>query len=302
LPAVVWGISPMIEKDVKAFWENDASQHLESAYQYGKNPEVRYPMYEIRRDLVLEILDKLPKGRVLDAGCGAGQVLIECLDRGWDAVGIDFAESMVQLAHKFLKDAKYDPGRVKLGNISDLSSCETGSFDAVIILGVSQYFEAKDDERIWSEIHRVLSPQGKVIIDFVNELFDLMTFNRFTVRFIVDQFIRRFFSEEKIPELEARIRALVTHPDKPDTTGIYSTRRDHVTKRTENPLTIAERMRAHRFRLSDLLFYRFHAVPPLLFEQDHELEKVAITHERELTRNWIGNFTASAFIAVLDRD
>jgi hypothetical protein len=61
-------------------------------------------------------------------------------------------------------------------------------------------------------------------------------------------------------------------------------------------------MRAHRFRLSDLLFYRFHAVPPLLFEQDHELEKVAITHERELTRNWIGNFTASAFIAVLDRD
>jgi hypothetical protein len=51
--------------------------------------------------------------------------------------------------------------------------------------------------------------------------------------------------------------------------------------------------------VDDILFYRLHAVPPLLFESEPELEKVAIARERELARHWIGHFIASAFVAVL---
>lgn len=292
----------MVEKDLKAFWEADAATHLELAYNYYGNPKARYPMYEIRRDYVLEMLDKLQPGCLLDGGCGAGYIVVEGLNRGWDAVGIDFAESMVKLAHNYLREQGHDPFRVKIGSVADMSAFGDSSFDVITLLGVSQYFPADEDNRIWREVHRVLKPQGYVIIDFVNALFDLLTFNRFTIRFVTDEVLRKFFPPERIPELERRVAGLVTHPDKPDTTGLYATRRDHVTKRTENPLTVAQRMREHGFAVADLLFYRFHAVPPLLFEQEPELEKIAIAKERELSHHWIGHFMASAFITMLTKE
>jgi ubiquinone/menaquinone biosynthesis C-methylase UbiE len=291
----------MIEKDIKAFWEADAAEHMGFAYQYGINPDVRYPMYEVRRDLVFEILKKRPGGRLLDVGCGAGHIISDAIKRGWEAVGFDFSEPMVVLAHKFLSENGHDPGRVTVGHAADLSQYQDESFDVVTLLGVSQYLKPEDDQETWSEIRRVLKPDGWVIIDFVNALFDLSTFNRFTIRFVMDEFVSRFVDRERVPELERRISALVKHPQKPDVTGAYATRRDHVTKRTENPLTVAQRMKDFNFGLSDMLFYRFHAVPPLLFEQEPELEKIAIASEGKLARHWIGHFVASAFIAVLNK-
>jgi hypothetical protein len=60
-------------------------------------------------------------------------------------------------------------------------------------------------------------------------------------------------------------------------------------------------MKSHQFDLADLQFYRFHAVPPLLFESDPDLEKVAIEKESELSHHWIGHFIASAFLAALKK-
>lgn len=291
-----------MEPDVLKFWEDDASSHMDIAYQFGKNPEVRYPMYEVRRDLVFSTLAQLPKGRILDAGCGAAHVLEECLQNGWDAHGFDFAKNMAQLGKDYLSLKGHDPSRVRVGVMSDLSHYEDSSFDVVLLLGVSQYLMEDDDDAVWSGIHRILKPSGIVIIDFVNSLFDLLTFNKFTVKFISDEVLPLFFGKNKANDLEKRISELVTYPTKPDVTGLYSTRRDHVRKRTENPLTVANRMKSHQFSLVDNRFYRFHAVPPLLFEADPDLEKVAISKEGELAHHWIGHFMASAFLSTLQKD
>ncbi len=290
-----------MEKDVAKFWEQDAAEHMGFAYQYGKNPDVRYPLYEIRKDITFDILAKRPKGRMLDAGCGAGHVIVEAFEKGWEAKGFDFSPAMVKLAHEFLREHKLDPALVHQSSIADLSAYPDEHFDAVTILGVSQYIPVEDDAKAWSEVRRVLKPGGIVIIDWVNALFDLLTFNRFTVRFMADEILPKFFAADRIPELESRIAALVTNPDKPSTTGLYATRRDHVTKRTENPLTVAERMKGLGFETKDLLFYRLHAVPPLLFPDDPGLEAAAIAQERKLQHHWIGNFIASAFITVLEK-
>ncbi|MDR7306044.1 methyltransferase domain-containing protein [Rhodoferax saidenbachensis] len=290
-----------MEANTKAFWEKDAAGHMGFAYQYGKNPEVRYPMYEVRRNLVFETLNAMPKGKILDAGCGAAHVLAECLSDDWDGYGFDFAEAMVELGKKELADHGYDPERVRQGLMSDLSHYASNSFDVVLLLGVSQYLMEEDDEAIWSGIHRILKPNGIVLIDFVNSLFDLTTFNKFTVKFAADEVLSLFFPKEKAAELEQRIAKLVTYPNKPDVTGLYSTRRDHIRKRTENPLTVAERMKGHGFALDDNRFFRLHAVPPLLFETDPALEKVAIEKEGVLARHWIGHFIASAFLATLKK-
>lgn len=290
-----------MEKDVGKFWEQDAAEHMGFAYQYGKNPNVRYPLYEIRKDMTFDILAKRPKGRLLDAGCGAGHVIVEAVQKGWEAMGFDFSPNMVKLAHDYLREHKLEPSLVHQSSIGDLSAYPNNHFDAVSILGVSQYIPIEEDAKAWNEVRRVLKPGGIVIIDWVNALFDLLTFNRFTVRFVADEILPKFFPAERIPELETRVAALLTNPEKPSTTGLYATRRDHVPKRTENPLTVAERMKGLGFETKDLLFYRLHAVPPLLFPNEPELEAAAIAQEGKLARHWIGNFIASAFITVLEK-
>lgn len=290
-----------MERDKLAFWQREAQEHMASAYRYGDNPAVRYPMYELRRDRVLELLPDQP-GRILDTGCGAGHMIVEYLSRGWDAHGFDFSEPMIELAREMLAENNADPDRAVVGDMkTHLRSYEASSFDVVTALGLSQYLSEEDDAVIWAEIERVLKPDGIIIIDFVNALFDLTTFNRFSIRFAVDQIAAHFFEQSALPNVEDKISKLVTYPEKPDRAGQYSTRRDHVTKRTFNPLTINDEMGRFGLCLSDRLFYRFHAVPPLLFEQDPKLEAIAISKESTLARHWIGHFCASAFIAVIKK-
>ena len=58
---------------------------------------------------------------------------------------------------------------------------------------------------------------------------------------------------------------------------------------------------AYGFRQVEQAFYRFHAVPPLLFEADPELEKVPIEKELALSRHWIGHLMASGFVSLLQK-
>src|SRR5262249_38919951 len=148
----------------------------------------------------------------------------------------------------------------------------------------------------YSEAHRVLKPNGTLIVEYINEIFDVATFNRFTVNFYKKHLLPAFFSDpQKIEDLSGRIANLLQFPEKPDLSGKYVTTRDQVFTRSDNPLTFKNRAERFGFEQTDLLFYRFHAVPPLLFEENPDLEKVAIQFERKYCRHWIGYFTASGF-------
>lgn len=94
---------------------------------------------------------------------------------------------------------------------------------------------------------------------------------------------------------------MVSFPEKPDKAGKYSTTRDQVYTKAENPLIYAAKAATFQFRQDDIIFYRFHAVPPLLFEKHPEYEALSIEHERELSRHWVGYFAATGFISRLRR-
>ena len=61
-----------MEKDGRKFWNQYAAEHDEIAYNFGKidSDKNRYPLYEIRRDILLDITRELEPGKLLDAGCG----------------------------------------------------------------------------------------------------------------------------------------------------------------------------------------------------------------------------------------
>lgn len=125
-------------------------------------------------NFVIQTLSKFPIGiRVLDAGCGTGGLVQYLVNKGYDALGVDFLP---------LNQAHFQPG---YGYIKDLTryhqedmrhlSFESKSFDVVyslstiINLGLSVYGAHDvggewEDKKAIQELTRVLKDDGILII------------------------------------------------------------------------------------------------------------------------------------------
>jgi len=283
----------------RQYWEAQSVNHRDFAYQYGKNPDQRYPQYEIRRDRLIELLDPHDRGRLLDAGCGTGNVLAACLQNGWDGYGVDFAEGMIEGARALLSEAGENPDRVSHSHIWDLSQFESGSFAAVVIMGVLSYVTDEEERRFLAEAARILQPGGVLVTHNINTLFDMFTLNRFTVDFYDRQFLSLFFDDAaERADARSRIAALLAHPEAPAPGSRMAPTRDQAPSRQANPLTFGSHVEHFGFAQKDQVYLRFHAVPPLLFEQRPADEALPVEHETALCRDWRGMFLASNFMTV----
>ena len=100
---------------------------------------------------------------VLDAGCGTGRVAIELSRRGYDVVGIDLDEAMLQSARTKAPDLTWlhgdlaDPG-LDLGN---------RTFDLVVMAGNVLIFVAPGTEgQVIENAARWLRPGGRLITGY----------------------------------------------------------------------------------------------------------------------------------------
>ena len=100
------------------------------------------------------------KARILDAGCGGGDVLIKLEQACPEAkmVGIDLSEPLLDMARAAAERAGV-AGRVSFqtGDVQAMPF-EDGSFDVVISLNMLHYVD--DPVAMLNEIERVLAPQG----------------------------------------------------------------------------------------------------------------------------------------------
>jgi SAM-dependent methyltransferase len=131
-----------------------------SPYQYrepadGKQLRRLWP----RRGSFAAVLPTLPGGRLLDFGCGAGELLKEMDARGWRVTGMDFSPAMVHRVREQLGLAAVE------GSLPhpDLAA---GSFEAVVM---SQSLEhVHDPLRVLREAYRLLTVGGKVVVAVPN--------------------------------------------------------------------------------------------------------------------------------------
>jgi 2-polyprenyl-3-methyl-5-hydroxy-6-metoxy-1,4-benzoquinol methylase len=72
---------------------------------------VNAPRYLLRKRLVLELLRDVEKGKVLEIGCGAGDLCATLHDMGYDVKGIDSSERAIQLCQELYKNL-YQTGKV----------------------------------------------------------------------------------------------------------------------------------------------------------------------------------------------
>ena len=83
---------------------------------------------------VLGWLERMPRGRMLDVGCGEGSLVRWALDKGWDAIGCDIAAVAIAAARKAGPSSRFYCGQPK-----DLPE-ELGAFDGVTALHVLEHF------------------------------------------------------------------------------------------------------------------------------------------------------------------
>jgi len=104
---------------------------------------------------VLDLLDPKPGLRILDLGCGSGDLTQKILDAGAEVVGVDASQSMVDHACGRGIDARLCDAR-ELPFEHD--------FDAVFSNAVLHWI--KDHKPVLRGVHKALKPSGRFVAEF----------------------------------------------------------------------------------------------------------------------------------------
>ena len=102
-----------------------------------------------------------PGVRVLDAGCGRGEVLLACAQAGAEVAGVDYAEAAVEISRETLSDVPGADVRQ-----ADLTALPWGdeSFDRVLLGDVIEHVDPPQTVPMLRELRRVLAPGGRVLV------------------------------------------------------------------------------------------------------------------------------------------
>jgi SAM-dependent methyltransferase len=141
------------------------SQDEEIKSNYG-DPEQYFPheisegrlkLYNLFLRKIFRITGK--KGRLLDVGCGRGEMLYVAKKNGWDVLGIDISSDFV----KYAKD-KFDVD-ARVGDINGLNFASE-SFDVVTLLSVLDHMY--DPRGSLLALNRILKRGGLLCIEVMN--------------------------------------------------------------------------------------------------------------------------------------
>lgn len=122
--------------------------------------------YTLKRTLMwnehcetIRILEEyLPKnGKIIEAGCGLGRIVIHFKNKGYDIVGIDWSKKSIQTIKEYDPQLSVEEGDLRKFNYAD------GIFSAYISEGVIEHF-ADGPMAILQEAHRVLVDKGLLLI------------------------------------------------------------------------------------------------------------------------------------------
>ena len=136
-----------------------------------------YSPLEFRHSYIEDMIEhaSLPReARILDAGCGPGELVLSLTKKGYDVWGVDISEGMIDKARDVLKSGGFRlTDRLSVGDIEDIRF-DDGFFDVVVASGVIEY--QQDDHKALSEMKRVLGSGGYLILNVTNRYADIGTF------------------------------------------------------------------------------------------------------------------------------
>ena len=124
-------------------WNSELYQSSHSfVWQYG-------------RDLLV-LLNAKPGERILDVGCGTGQLTAEIAQFGAEVVGIDFSPEMIATARQNFPHLRFE--------VADVTALPfTGEFDVVVSNAALHW--VRDQPSAIASIARALKPKGRLVFE-----------------------------------------------------------------------------------------------------------------------------------------
>ena len=175
--------------------------------------------YEEWTDYYEEILKKegIEDGLVLDLGCGTGSMTEELASRGYDMIGVDYSEEMLEIA----MEKREESGHEILYLLQDMREFELyGTVRAIVSAcdSVNYITEEEDLEEVFRLVNNYLDPDGLFLFDFNTEYKYREVLGEQTIAedredcsFIWDNY---YYEEEQINEYELTL--FIRDEEKPE--------------------------------------------------------------------------------------
>jgi 2-polyprenyl-3-methyl-5-hydroxy-6-metoxy-1,4-benzoquinol methylase len=152
------GTAPKTEKEAgvpsgtysREYFLTECDGHEE--YQQGRLPS--------RLHAALSLAGDLAGKRVLDVGCGRGEVVLYCLRQGAEACGVDYSADALLLARQGAGD---EPGHYQRADARQLPF-QSGTFDVALMLDIVEHLYPAELAQALADVHRVLKPGGILIV------------------------------------------------------------------------------------------------------------------------------------------
>ena len=208
---------------------------------------------------------------------------------GFEVAGFDSEPAMVEEAKR---------KGLHVWQASVLDSDAAGAYDAVTALGPLPHLKDAEQLTALRNIGRWLTPGGHAYVELRNELFSLLTFNRYTadlLRKLLPACDEAYEVQDRIEETQL----LMDQPPQP-TPGSYGA----VFSRFNNPLELDALFSRAGLRIVQTMYYHFHAWPPAYITPENEAEFRSRSRDMEWDRSWRngrGIFQASALIVEVQR-
>lgn len=132
------------------YWLQDGNDEERRHFTQLKQATARHYLNLIERTLGRH------GGRLLEIGCGAGDLLAAAVDLGYDVTGVEYSQDACARARERLGTR----GRVVCGNIDRLT--EKNYFDVCVLADVIEH--VKDPREFLHHVYQVLRPGGIVIV------------------------------------------------------------------------------------------------------------------------------------------
>ncbi len=162
-----------IKNDLQQFYKSEASRRDSEEWvrsgDSARVPESKSAHYFVDRkvDQAVQMAAASSDASVLEVGCSFGQMTFLLTRRFRQVTAVDLSPESIDLVRRRAEYHHVENLRLQQADAEDLSVLQSNQFDAAFSFSVLRY--VPHPEKGVKEIHRVLKPGARAVIDFPNK-------------------------------------------------------------------------------------------------------------------------------------